>query len=87
MPDPPLCLSEPKYAALVFEHVCFVGSALYRSMHLAYTRVVQACGVGRSPKVDHALSVRFCGACWKLKSVFDMACHPRKWKTLITICA
>ncbi|KAJ3554746.1 hypothetical protein NM688_g2947 [Phlebia brevispora] len=28
-----------------------------------------ACGVGRSPKVDHALSVRFCGACWKANVV------------------
>ncbi|KAI0338123.1 hypothetical protein BDW22DRAFT_1363238 [Trametopsis cervina] len=46
-PDPPSHLSEPKYAALVFEHSCM------------------ACGVPRAGKVDYAMSVRFCGPCWK----------------------
>lgn len=30
---------------------------------------IQACGIGRAKKLDWSLRVRFCGPCWRTKSV------------------
>ncbi|OBZ75333.1 hypothetical protein A0H81_04784 [Grifola frondosa] len=36
-----------------------------RYAFLIFERYCEACGVGKAVKVDYALRVRFCGACWK----------------------
>jgi hypothetical protein len=67
LPNPPPCLSEPKYAALLFEHICFVSYGALDNKERDVDISIKACGAKRSFNVDHGLMIRLCGPCWRAK--------------------
>ena len=69
LPDCPQTVSEPRFAAYMFDQYCFVSKrwSFYRYPTSLLTVVSQACGRERSSSVDYALALRLCSDCYKYK--------------------
>lgn len=66
VPPCPPYISEPRYAAVLFDQYCFVRRLFYTPAY-RLTALPQACGNARSTNVDHTACVRLCAPCFKTK--------------------
>ena len=67
-PECPNWMSEPAWAALLFEHVCQVYKFKHRKESITYLLVeFQSCGARNIQKIDFLLMRRVCLKCKKVQ--------------------
>lgn len=64
-------MSEPAYAALLFDQVCAVSPHIVRQhdAHKAHTESSQLCSASPARWVDYAIRLRLCKSCHSTKYV------------------
>ena len=66
LPACPIDMSEPQYAALVFDRHCFVsGERGYWDRNIEQD--FQLCGSAKGSWVDYGIRLRLCTPCYKIK--------------------
>ena len=72
LPACPSVLSEPRYAAFVFDQYCCVRELFERfpsTSQMSLMSRPQACGIERSTNLVYTFHLRFCAPCFKTKYV------------------
>ena len=75
LPECPINIAEPRYAAYLFGQHCFVSvHDQYPQLYIRLNDFHQACGKDRSSNMDHSLALLLCAKCYQTKYDRDSCC-------------